>query len=80
MIRVRNHNLAGPISEKNLPTLFDPFRRVPEVGARNREGLGLGLYISREIVLAHGGSIEVSSVPEGTTFIVRLPFAYEKNR
>lgn len=80
VLRVRNHNLAGPISEKNLPTLFDPFRRVPEVGARNREGLGLGLYISREIVLAHGGSIEVSSVPEGTTFIVRLPFAYEKNR
>lgn len=80
VLRVRNPNVAGPIPEKDLPTLFDPFRRVSETGARAREGLGLGLYITREIVLAHGGSIEVTSVPEGTTFTVRLPFAYEKSR
>ena len=38
------------------------------------EGLGLGLYISREIVLAHGGRITVRSAEhEGTTFQVSLP-------
>lgn len=79
-LRVRNDNLEEPIPEELLPSLFDPFRRVPETSARIREGLGLGLYIAREIVSAHGGSIEVSSMPEGTTFIVRLPFAAPKER
>lgn len=39
-----------------------------------REGLGLGLFIAKHIIDAHGGSIEIdSSEPEGTTFTVRLP-------
>ena len=39
-------------------------------------GLGLGLYISREIVEAHGGRIDVKTAPgEGTAFTVRLPRA-----
>ena len=39
-----------------------------------RTGVGLGLAIAREIVLAHGGKIEVKSTPgEETEFIVRLP-------
>ncbi|HEY2747488.1 MAG TPA: ATP-binding protein, partial [Polyangia bacterium] len=38
------------------------------------KGLGLGLYITQQIVLAHGGTIEVASTAqEGTTFRVRLP-------
>lgn len=73
-LRIRNDNLKGPIPKERLPTLFDPFRRAAETEARSREGLGLGLYIAREIVLAHGGSIDIASVPEGTTFTVRVPF------
>jgi len=66
------HN-GGVISASLLPTLFDPFR-----GSRQRRdasrGLGLGLYIIKEIAQAHGGTVEVSSQPEsGTTFLVRLP-------
>lgn len=38
-------------------------------------GLGLGLYITREIAAAHGGSVEVNSDEEGTTFCVQLPRA-----
>lgn len=63
----------GAIDDDVLPTLFDPFR-----GARHRRentrGLGLGLYISKEIVTAHGGTIEVRSSAEGgTRFAIELP-------
>jgi signal transduction histidine kinase len=68
------HNTGPAIPPEHLPTLFEPYRR----GERSREpspgGLGLGLFISEQIVLAHGGTIAVRSTPEeGTTFTVRLP-------
>ncbi len=63
------HNLGKPIPPAMLPTLFDPFRR--REGAPG--GLGLGLYIVREVVRAHRGTVEVQSGDEGTTFTVRLP-------
>jgi PAS domain S-box-containing protein len=72
-IVVTNRNLGGPIPAEALPTLFDPFRRAQREGTRKTEGLGLGLYIAREIALAHGGTISVASDEEGTRFTVRLP-------
>jgi phosphoserine phosphatase RsbU/P len=63
---------TGPvIPAELLPSIFEPFR-----GSRNpdkRERLGLGLFITHEIVTAHGGTISVSSSTEGTMFTVRLP-------
>ena len=69
------HNDGVPIPEAVRETIFDPFRRgEKESRAKQTEGLGLGLYISREIVVAHGGSIEAqSSEAGGTTFRVILP-------
>jgi signal transduction histidine kinase len=67
------HNWNSPIPAEQLPTLFDPFARA---GAPShvRGGLGLGLYISQQIVEAHRGTIEVESTWEtGTTFRVSLP-------
>ena len=50
------------------------FERFERVASRSFGGLGLGLWIVREIVAAHGGSVSVSSVPgEGATFTVLLP-------
>jgi signal transduction histidine kinase len=64
------HN-GGAIPASVGEHLFDPFRR----GTRARDSLGLGLYIVRQIVLAHAGSIDVASTEsEGTTFRVRLPW------
>lgn len=71
VVSVRNE---GAIAPEILPQVFDPFR-----GARRTsgsQGLGLGLFITRQVVEAHGGSIAVESTPQaGTTFTVRLPRA-----
>jgi sigma-B regulation protein RsbU (phosphoserine phosphatase) len=69
---VANH--GPPIPQAKLPTLFEPFSRGdcgPQ--SENRGGLGLGLYITRGIVTAHGGEIEVLSEGDETVFTVRLP-------
>jgi signal transduction histidine kinase len=64
------HNDGEPIPADVLPALFEPFRR----GGRNGNGLGLGLYIVREVIRRHGGTIDVrSSSGAGTTFVSRWP-------
>jgi sigma-B regulation protein RsbU (phosphoserine phosphatase) len=70
-IAVVNEIRDAPISGDLLDTLFDPFKRGRDT--KRRGGLGLGLYIVREIVRAHGGTIEVTSNEAGTTFRVALP-------
>jgi len=64
----------GAIPPERLATLFEPFRREPRHAAAHSSGLGLGLFISRQIALAHGGDIAVASTPAtGTTVTIRLP-------
>jgi PAS domain S-box-containing protein len=64
------------IPPEALPRLFDRFYRVRET-AGHAQGLGLGLYISRRIVEAHGGRIAVESEPgRGSTFTVTLPLYF----
>lgn len=71
-VRLEVHN-DGAIPEALLPQLFDPFRKSRDRRSPSR-GLGLGLYIVREIVRAHGGAVQVSSSEAaGTTFSVVLP-------
>jgi signal transduction histidine kinase len=70
LIEVRNR---GAIPPEILPHLFDPFRTTRERAGQS-SGLGLGLFIVREIVRSHGGSVDVSSSePAGTTICIRLP-------
>ena len=80
MMSVVVHNYGNPIPEELQAFLFDPFRRGQQDGGSPKtEGLGLGLYISNEVVTAHGGRIEVrSNVEDGTTFRVILPLSRDR--
>lgn len=64
---------AGAIPADLLPTIFDPFRSGRSTSSRT-SGLGLGLYISKQIMIGHGGSLEVETGTDcGTAFTARIP-------
>ena len=74
-VRLTVHNDGAPIPPEAIPTIFDPLVRSAdeELGAPSTS-LGLGLFIVKEVVDAHQGTIEVSSnETDGTLFTVVLP-------
>jgi signal transduction histidine kinase len=71
-IRVIFKDKGEGIPEDYLPFIFERFYRVP--GERTVTGTGLGLYICKQIIMAHHGNIWVeSALGDGTTFIIELP-------
>ena len=73
------HNHGPPVPPELQGSLVNPFRRGDRDSRTTKTaGLGLGLYISREIVAAHGGQLDFESDAErGTTFRVSLPVRME---
>ncbi len=70
VMRVSDTGIGIPTDE--VPSLFSEFRRLK--GAENIEGTGLGLFIVKTIVEAHGGSVSMESeMGRGTTFTIQLP-------
>ena len=70
IVKVTN---AGVISDDLLPIIFDPFQRHHARATERSEGLGLGLFIVREIATAHDGTITVASAAGKITFTMTLP-------
>lgn len=71
-------NSGDPIPADALGAIFEPLVQAPNTNSaaheRSKTSLGLGLFIVREIVLAHGGTITVeSSIADGTVFTIRIP-------
>jgi len=62
------------IAAEDIPRVFDEFHSLSKASTVRRGGLGLGLAISRRLIRAHGGDIELESVEgEGSVFTVSLP-------
>jgi signal transduction histidine kinase len=70
-VRLSVHNTGNPIPPEAQASLFEPLARGTSSGTQS---IGLGLFIARAIVVAHGGEIRVTSAENsGTTFEVVLP-------
>ncbi|MEB3298067.1 MAG: ATP-binding protein [Candidatus Sericytochromatia bacterium] len=77
-IRVVDTGIGIP--EIDRPRIFDRFYRVDKSRSRVTGGVGLGLSIVKDLIVAHRGSIEVESqINSGTQFIIRMPLRAETN-
>jgi signal transduction histidine kinase len=73
-VRIEVANRGPAIDPETAEHLFDPLKRGPAAQSESgRDGLGLGLYIVREITRAHGGTVLLRSNSEGTDVSVSLP-------
>jgi signal transduction histidine kinase len=75
VVRISDNGVGVP--DELRRSLFEPFRRGRQQGVEEVAGTGLGLYISRELALAHGGTLilEQSTPGEGSTFSLAIPLA-----
>ncbi|MFC1552802.1 sensor histidine kinase, partial [Candidatus Latescibacterota bacterium] len=72
LISVEDHGVG--ISKNDLKNIFDKFYRVPNNKAKMTRGSGLGLTLSKHIIEAHSGTIEVDSeVGKGSIFTIKIP-------
>ena len=70
------HDNGVGMSDQDQERIFERFYRVDGTLSRKTQGAGLGLYLSKSIVEAHGGTMRVESQPgKGSTFMFTLPLA-----
>lgn len=74
-VEISINDEGGGIPEEHLGEIFNKFSRLDNPLVRQTEGTGLGLYITKSLVVALGGSISVTSQPKSTTFTVKIPAA-----
>lgn len=73
-LKINVHDQGIGISENDQHRIFDRYYRVKDMKSRSISGFGIGLYLSKEIIELHNGTIQVnSSKEEGTTFSVIIP-------
>ena len=77
-VRISIEDTGIGIPEEQIPKIFNRFYQVEDSASRKYEGSGLGLPLSKEIVLLHGGIIDVqSSEGVGSTFSITLPIEFD---
>ena len=70
--RLNVYNSGNPIPEEDREKLFTEFGRIEPEGRKNPNGLGLGLYLIKEIIRKHGGDIWYEARPGGSDFVFTL--------
>lgn len=74
LLQVRVTDAGVGMTSDQMASIFTMFHQVDGSSRRAHEGAGLGLYISKRLIEAHGGSIRVQSSPgQGSTFIFTIP-------
>jgi len=71
--RLNVYNTGASIPEDKRNNLFTKFGRVRQEGEAQKEGVGMGLFLSKEVINQHGGEIWYEAKPEGNDFIFTLP-------
>lgn len=72
VIQVQDNGLAG-IPKNEIGKIFDRFYRIDKSRVRDTGGFGLGLPITKKIILEHGGKVSVKSIPGSTVFTIQIP-------
>jgi signal transduction histidine kinase len=76
-ISVTDHGMGIPAED--IPHLFERYYRASNIDGERITGMGIGLYIVKEIVTLHGGSVEIQSeLGTGSTFTVYLPLSHDR--
>jgi signal transduction histidine kinase len=78
-VQVRITDKGPRVSGTDREMIFDPFGRGESPRAVGR-GKGLGLFIARRVIEAHGGTIKVGSSSSGAMFVIDLPLAQERRQ
>ena len=71
-VEVDVYNDSTPMSDEQAARLFQKFSRLDNAETRKVKGTGLGLYITKQIIERHGGSIRVESRERGNSFVFRI--------
>jgi len=71
-VEIEVYNDSVPIAQDQLPLLFQKFSRLNNKATRGVKGTGLGLFITRQIIEEHGGSIRVQPREKGNSFIFQI--------
>jgi len=71
--RLNVYNTGKPIPEDRRANLFTKFGRVGQEGEALREGVGMGLFLIKEIINQHGGEIWYEAKHDGSDFVFTLP-------
>ena len=79
MVEVDVYNDSTPMSEEQRAKLFQKFTRLDNPETKKVKGTGLGLYITKQIVEKHGGTIAVEPREHGNSFVFQIETGVPKN-
>ena len=76
--RLQVYNLGPSIPKEYRSRIFTKFTPLARQGNREGQGLGIGLYLTKEILQSHGGDLQYEARPDGSNFILTLPTGESK--